>query len=68
MPQPNLPMLLKRMATTQMAIANEIANPNLVNDIRRAALLEESRAIVADLQALTDRYIIPTVARGKVGQ
>ena len=68
MPEPNFPLILKRLAMTQMAIAATIANPNRQNDMERNQLLEESKAIVADLQAFTDQYIIPTVNRGKVGQ
>lgn len=68
MSQPSLPVLLKRMAMTQMALASEIANPRLVNDTRRFKLLAESKSIVADLQAFTDAYSINVVARNKVGK
>ena len=66
--QPNLPMLLKRLAMTQMAIAEHIANPWLKDSTKAPKLLEEARAIVADLQAFTNSHIISVVARNKVGQ
>ena len=68
MNQPNLPMLLKRMAMTQMAIADHFAHPRLISEMKRMQLFEESKQIVADLQAFTDAYSINVVARKKVGQ
>lgn len=68
MPQPSLPVLLKRLAVSNAALAEQIANPRLINDIRRAKLHEEAKGIVADLQAFTDAYVVNVVARTKVGK
>ena len=68
MPSPNLPLLLKHLAASNMALAKEIANPRLINDTRRAKIFEESQRIVADLQRFTDHFVIPVTARNKVGR
>lgn len=59
----NLPLLLKRIAMTQMGIAHHLANDKIDDRGARLKLLEESQRIVADLQAFTDRYKIPVEPR-----
>ena len=67
MSQPSLPVLLKRIAMTQMALADHLSHPRLVCEAKTLALFEESKSIVADLQTFTDNYVINVSPRNKVG-
>jgi hypothetical protein len=54
---------LKRQAQNQICLAHHFAHHRLHDDMARAAIENEARAIAADLQAFTDAYSIHVVKR-----
>jgi hypothetical protein len=59
----NLPLILKRIALTQMGIADHFANHQFHDQAARLKLLEETKRINADLQAFIDSHKIEVTRR-----